>query len=418
MKLSRVLSTSSCVLVGVLGLPAAALALPHSSAANLQSAHVCPAPAADGVSCNALVVTQNGHPYKGKPTSSSTIAGYHPADLQSAYGLTAASASSGAGQTVALVDAYDDPNAASDLATYRAAFGLPKLSTCTVSGGKVTSPGGPCFTKVGQTGSPTSLPGKNGGWAEEESLDVDMVSAVCPQCNIVLVEANKPSTAALGTAVNTAASLGATEISNSYGGSESTSDPTYDSQYYNHPGIPVTASSGDSGYGVEYPAASPDVTAVGGTSLTSAPGTTRGWSESAWSGAGAGCAADDPQPAWQSAVANLAAACAKRAVADVSFDADPNTGVSVYDSFAYQGYSGWLVFGGTSVASPAIASVYALAGNGKSVTYGSYPYSHTSALNDVTSGSDGTCSLAVLCTAGPGWDGPTGLGTPSGTGAF
>ncbi|HET9075094.1 MAG TPA: S53 family peptidase [Solirubrobacteraceae bacterium] len=417
MKFSRVLSTSACVLAGALGLPAAASALPHSNATNLHSEHVCPAPSPGGVACDALVVTQNGHPFRGKPTSSSTIAGYYPADLQSAYGL-AASASSGAGQTVALVDAYDDPNAASDLATYRNEFGLPALSTCTVSGGTVSSPGGPCFTKVGETGSPTSLPGKNGGWAEEESLDVDMVSAICPQCNIVLVEANKPSTADLGTAVNTAASLGATEISNSYGGNESTNDPTYDSQYYNHPGIAVTASSGDSGYGVEYPAASPDVTAVGGTSLSRASGTTRGWSETAWSGAGAGCSADDPQPAWQSAVVNLAAACANRAVADVSFDADPNTGVAVYDSYSYQGYSGWLVFGGTSVGSPSIASVYARAGNAGSVTYGSYPYSHTSALNDVTSGSDGTCSLAVLCTAGPGWDGPTGLGTPNGTGAF
>ena len=165
---------------------------------------------------------------------------------------------------------------------------------------------------------------------------------------------------------------------------------------------------------MEYPAASPYVTAVGGTSLTRSS-TTRGWSETAWSSAGSGCSADDSQPSWQSTVANISAVCGHRAVADVSAVADPNTGVAVYDSYSYQGYSGWLVFGGTSVASPITAGVYALAGNGAAVTYGSYPYGHTSALNDVTSGSNGSCGTQ-LCTAVAGWDGPTGLGTPNGTG--
>jgi subtilase family serine protease len=225
----------------------------------------------------------------------------------------------------------------------------------------------------------------------------------------------------LGTAVNEAAKLGATEISNSYGGSESSSDTTYDSSYFNHPGIAITVSSGDSGYGTEYPASSQYVTAVGGTSLNCSTGypscSGATYSETAWSSAGSGCSAYDTQPSWQSSVATLTSACGKRAVADVSAVADPNTGVSVYDSYAYQGTSGWLVFGGTSVASPVIASVYALAGNASSVTYGSYPYSHTSALNDVTSGSNGSCSTTV-CHAGAGWDGPTGLGSPNGTGAF
>src|SRR6185437_8322644 len=166
--------------------------------------------------------------------------------------------------------------------------------------------------------------------------------------------------------------------------------------------------------GVEYPAASQYVTAVGGTSLSHASNT-RGWSETAWNGAGSGCSADDVQPSWQSSVSRITANCGKRAVADVSAVADPNTGVSVYDSFTYQGLSGWLVFGGTSVASPVIASVYALAGNASSVNYGSYPYSHTSSLFDVTSGSNGSCGGTPLCTAGTGWDGPTGLGTPNGT---
>jgi subtilase family serine protease len=321
--------------------------------------------------------------------------------LQSAYNLPSAAA--GSGQTVAIVDAYDDPNAESDLAVYRSTFGLPP---CASSDG--------CFTKVDQNGG-THYPRHNGGWAQEISLDLDMVSAICPNCRILLVEASSASMSSLGTAVNTAARLGADVISNSYGGSESSYDTSlYDSTYFNHPGVAITASTGDSGYGVEYPAASRYVTAVGGTSLKPAS-TSRGWTETAWSGAGSGCSAYDSQPAWQSSAST---SCGNRAVADVSADADPNTGVAVYDSYSYQGYSGWLVFGGTSVASPIIASVYALAGNASSVDYGSYPYSHTSWLFDVTSGSNGSCGGSSLCTAGVGWDGPTGLGTPNGTGAF
>jgi subtilase family serine protease len=244
-----------------------------------------------------------------------------------------------------------------------------------------------------------------------------MVSATCPKCSILLVEATSNSYANLGTAVNQAATLRATEISNSYGGGESSNDTSYDTSYFNHPGVAITASSGDGGYGVEYPAASQYVTAVGGTSLTKYTSSTPGWSETAWSGAGSGCSAYDRQPSWQSSVANIISVCARRVVADVSAVADPNTGVAVYDSYTYQGVGGWLVFGGTSVGSPLIASVYALAGNAATFSYSSYPYSHTAALNDVTSGSNGSCGT-VLCNATSGWDGPTGLGTPNGTGAF
>ncbi|HLI60090.1 MAG TPA: S53 family peptidase [Solirubrobacteraceae bacterium] len=398
-------------------LPASAWALPHSGARNLSSRHVCASATAGAASCDALIVTQrSGSPLHGKPGASpTTVAGYHPADLQSAYKLP--SSSTGSGQTVAIVDAYNDPKAASDLATYRATFGLPKTSTCSVSGGKVVSPGGPCFLQVGQSGSPTSLPRNNASWSQEISLDLDMVSAICQNCNILLVEASSASLTNLGSAVNEAAKLGATEISNSYGGGESSSDPSYDSTYYNHPGIAITASSGDSGYGVQYPAASQYVTAVGGTTLNQAANA-RGWTETAWSGAGSGCSAYDPRPAWQASNPIIAAVCSRRAEADVSADADPNTGVSVYDTYSYRGASGWLVFGGTSVASPIIASVYALAGNAAAVTYGSYPYSHSSALFDVTSGSNGSCGGTALCRAGSGWDGPTGLGTPDGTGGF
>jgi subtilase family serine protease len=360
--------------------------------------HSCAAPHAGYLACNALKVTG------GTVTSHATVitplaapSGYGPTDLQSAYALPA---NGGAGQTVAIVDAYDDPNAASDLATYRSTFGLP---ACTVANG--------CFKKVGQSGSTTSLPSADAGWAEEESLDIDMVSAIAPNAHIILVEASSPTMANLGASVNTAISLGAKFVSNSYGGGESSSDTSYDSSYFNHPGVAITASSGDSGYGVEYPAASRYVTAVGGTSLSRASNT-RGWSETVWSGAGSGCSAYDAKPSWQKDTG-----CARRTVADVSAVANPSTGVAVYDT--YGGDPGWEVFGGTSVASPIIASVFADAGTPSSgSTPSSFPYAHTGNLNDVTSGSNGSCSTTYLCHGAAGYDGPSGLGTPNGLTAF
>ncbi|KOU53566.1 S53 family peptidase, partial [Streptomyces sp. WM6378] len=270
------------------------------------------------------------------------------------------------------------------------------------------------FKKVDQNGG-TNYPTADSGWAGEISLDVDMVSAACPQCHILLVEANTANMNDLGAAVNRAVTMGAKFVSNSYGGSEDASDTTSDASYFNHPGVAITVSSGDSGYGVEYPAASQYVTAVGGTSLKK-DSSTRGWSESVWGsssggdGAGSGCSAYDPKPSWQKDTG-----CAKRTVADVSAVADPATGLAVYDS--YQA-SGWNVYGGTSASSPIIASVYALAGTpGASSTPSSFPYAHTGSLNDVTSGANGSCGN-YLCKAGTGYDGPTGLGTPNGTAAF
>ena len=211
--------------------------------------------------------------------------GLGPAQIQSAYKLAGLNA---AGRTVAIVDAYNDPKAAADLATYRKAYGLP---ACTASTG--------CFKQINQSGATSPEPSGDYGWAEEISLDLDAVSAACPTCHILLVSANSASTADLATAVNTAAKQpGVAAISNSYGGSEASSETSTDSSY-NHPGIAVTVSSGDSGYGVEYPAASRYVTAVGGTTLTQAAGTARGWTETAWSGAGSGCSAYEPKPAWQ-----------------------------------------------------------------------------------------------------------------------
>ncbi|MFJ9906977.1 peptidase S8 [Streptomyces sp. NPDC101152] len=342
-----------------------------------------------------------------KAATASTPSGYGPGNLQSAYGLTSAAASNGAGHTIAIVDAYNDPNAESDLATYRSYYGLP---ACTTANG--------CFKKVGQTGSTTSLPSSDSGWSEEISLDLDMASAICPKCNILLVEANSATMANLGKSVNEAVTLGAKYVSNSYGGSESSSDTSYDSSYFNHPGVAITVSAGDSGYGAQYPAASRYVTSVGGTALKTSS-TTRGWTETVWNtssteGTGSGCSAYDAKPTWQTDTG-----CSKRTIADVSAVADPATGVSVYDSYGVT--AGWYTFGGTSASSPIIASVYALAGTPSSSSYpASFPYAKagTSALNDVTSGSNGSCSTSYLCTARSGYDGPTGWGTPEGVSAF
>ena len=341
------------------------------------------------------------------PLATTAPTGYGPADLQSAYALAGAAASNGGSQTVAVVDAYDDKTAEADLAVYRSTYGLPP---CTTANG--------CFKKVNQNGVQGSYPTNNQGWGLEVSLDLDMVSAACPKCHILLVEATSNANNNLYAAEDTAARLGATVISNSYGGAESSSETAADS-HFNHPGIPITVSSGDSGYGVEYPAASRFVTAVGGTTLSRSSGA-RGWTESVWSGAGSGCSAYEAIQSWEPSTG-----CARRTVADVSAVADPNTGVAVYDSncslvnqLAGMCFSGWGTVGGTSASAPIVAAVYALAGNGASTTYASYPYAHASGLNDVVSGSNGSCGGSYLCTAGAGYDGPTGLGTPNGTSAF
>ncbi|MYS24456.1 physarolisin II. Serine peptidase. MEROPS family S53 [Streptomyces sp. DvalAA-14] len=324
-------------------------------------------------------------------------AGYGPADLLSAYALPA---DGGSGATVAVVDAYDNPDAEADLATYRSTFGLP---ACGSADG--------CFRKVGQDGSATALPAPDRAWSEEISLDLDMVSAICPRCRILLVEASTSAIDDLGTAVNTAVSLGAGYVSNSYGGGESAADSSFDSRFFDHPGVAITASAGDAGYGAEYPAASQYVTAIGGTTLTR-DASARGWGETAWAGSGSGCTSWDPKPAWQQD-----AGCAGRTISDVSAVADPSTGVAVYDT--YGGDTGWEVFGGTSVAAPLIASVYALAGTPPTGSYpASFPYAHPAALNDAAGGSNGSCAGSYLCTGLPGYDGPTGLGTPAGTAAF
>ncbi|HEY2578749.1 MAG TPA: hypothetical protein VGI74_20790 [Streptosporangiaceae bacterium] len=336
-------------------------------------------------------------------------AGFGPSSLISAYNLP----SSTAVTKVAVVDAFNDPNAVSDLATYRSSWGLPACNTTTEAG---------CLTVTNQHGQASPLPANSGttGWATEESLDVDMVSAICPSCHIYLVESNQPTTGSLGVAVDNAVkTVGAQYVSNSYGGQQSKNDPQYDNQFYKHLGDAIVASAGDSGYKVSYPAASQYVTSVGGTSLVKNPATTRGWTETVWGtalnfngGTGSGCSKFEAKPSWQTHKG-----CGHRIDNDVSAVADPDTGVAVYDTYDQ---SGWLEVGGTSVSSPIIASVYALAGSlAAGSVPASYPYSHVGDLNDVTAGADGTCNVhPFLCNGEVGYDGPTGLGTPNGTGAF
>jgi subtilase family serine protease len=349
----------------------------------------CGAPAHAGwATCYSKHRTAAAQPH----TPAATPDGFGPTDLQSAYNLQPGSTA----ETVAIVDAYDDPNAEADLAKYRAQYGLP---SCTTDNG--------CFKKVDQKGG-TNYPAADAGWAGEISLDLDMVSAISPNSHILLVEADDPSFANLGAAENTAAA-GATIVSNSYGGSDE-SDSDY-GKYFNHAGVAITASAGDDGYqGASYPASSSTVIAVGGTSLKK-DSSSRGWSETAWDGTGSGCSTLNKAIAGSSSADT---GCTGRAMNDVSAVADPNTGVAVYDSYQSDG---WAVYGGTSASAPIIAGTIALAGNSADVTPGT-PYAHADALNDVSSGNNGSCSPSQLCTARSGWDGPTGLGTPNGTGAF
>jgi subtilase family serine protease len=340
--------------------------------------------------------------------------GYGPSDIQSAYGITGLSSG---GRTVAIVDAYDNPKAASDLNKFRSTYGLP---ACTTANG--------CFKKLNQSGRSTPLPAGDPGWGTEISLDLDAVSSACPDCHILLVESNSASTASLMAAEDIASRrAGVVSVSNSWGGGEDSSILT-DDTHFDRPHVAITASTGDNGYGVSWPASSQYVTAVGGTTLKTAS-IARGWSETAWSGAGSGCSAYETKPPWQHDTG-----CAKRTVGDVSADANPSSGLGVYDTYnncgtsstcdieieegLIPGLDGWAQVGGTSLSSPLIASVYALAGNTATTHFGRYPYTQRPSLWDVKSGSNGSCGGSYLCTAGNGYDGPTGLGTPDGITAF
>ncbi|MEU4672684.1 peptidase S8 [Amycolatopsis sp. NPDC023774] len=343
--------------------------------------------------------------------------GYGPADLQSAYSLSEAiDAGAGGDKTVAIVDAFDDPTAEADLAVYRSTYGLPP---CTTANG--------CFRKVNEWGESAPLPPVDGGWSVEVSLDLDAVSAACPACHILLVEAAEASVNHTATAEDTAVALGADAVSNSYTVPESGSVLGYASSY-NHPGVAITAATGDAGYQLvaPFPADLTSVTAVGGTTLTRTPGR-RGWSETAWaangeSGAGSGCSALIDKPSWQHD-----RACPGRTIGDVSAAADPATGYAVYDTTPNPiGVpSGWMLIGGTSAATPLIAGIYALAGHTESVRDASGRYARAGEFHDVVGGNTsmpGTfadCPVtSSMCTALPGYDAPTGVGTPNGISGF
>ncbi|MFE0464209.1 putative Ig domain-containing protein [Kitasatospora sp. NPDC058965] len=379
---------------GALAGPAAAATTPGG----ISVARSCAAPSHPGeFACLALKRTDL---HAAALTPNAAPSGYGPTDLAAAYQLPSAG---GSGQTVAIVDAMDDPNAESDLASYRSQYGLP---ACTTANG--------CFRKIDENGG-SNYPTADSGWAGEISLDVDMVSAVCPNCHILLVEAASANMGDLGAAVNQAVAQGAKFVSNSYGGAEDSSTGSADAQYFNHPGVAITASAGDSNTGASFPATSQYVTAVGGTALKR-DSSARGWSESVWNtsaseGTGSGCSAYIAKPSWQHDTG-----CAKRMETDVSAVADPATGVAVYQTY---GGNGWAVYGGTSASSPIIASIWALAGAPNAGDRANqYPYNHTSSFNDVTVGNNGSCSVAYFCNAGAGYDGPTGWGTPIGVSGF
>jgi len=357
------------------------------------------------------------HPYAGYLT---------PQRLHAAYSLPSETASSTL-QTIAVVDAYNDPSAEADLRVYDETFGLP---ACTAANG--------CFSKINQEGNTSPLPENEGGWASEISIDVQMAHAICQSCRVLLVEADDEEFTSLGAAVNAAVKAGATEISNSYAGPEepalSSTFSAYNSAYYDHPGTVVTVSSGDCGYLNEacpgepatanFPADSPDVLAVGGTTLTA---TGEAWNSTVWDEGGSGCSAIFSAPLWQSTVKNFAATdCGgERSVADIAAIGDPETGVDVYDSTPEGNGdpTGWGVWGGTSVASPIIAAEFALAGGAHGVRNpAATVYSHAgeaASLYDVVSGANGQCAAgSSACQAEVGFDGPSGIGSPIGLGAF
>jgi hypothetical protein len=395
----------------MLAVAVATLVVPRAAMANwatvsavrssVQPYFACP-PDGARLACQAIVDPPIKNPVRGPVAAGAVTAGpveevspalegsgigggYSPADLRSAYDLPSESA--GAGQTVAIVDAYDDPTAEASLATYRSEY---SLGECTTGNG--------CFRKVNQTGG-TSYPQPSESWSKEITLDLDMVSAVCPKCHLLLVESESNSREDMSAAENEAAALGATEISNSFGG------PGLSSPYassYDHPGVPITAAGGDDGYGTEFPADTTYTIAVGGTALERSSNA-RGWDETVWQGTGSGCS-EEPKPAWQTD-----SGCRYRTANDVAAVAAPNTPVSTYDN-------GWRDIGGTSVATPIVAGAMALANAytrslpGAEALYMEAEENGTGALDDVVSGSDGNCG-DYLCEAGPGYDGPTGLGS-------
>lgn len=334
-------------------------------------------------------------------TTSTYQNGYDPTEIRDAYGLNQVSAT-GSGETIAIVDAYGSPTVQNDLSVFDSQFGLP-AANLTVA-------------------YPNGTPRANSGWALETSLDVEWAHALAPGANILLVVAASASTSNLISAEDYATSHGAQVVSNSWGGSEFSSEST-DDIHFQHAGVVYVASAGDSGAGVEWPSASPDVVGVGGTSLT-VSGSNGSYSyggETAWSSSGGGMSSYEATPPyqvpWQSVVGS------QRGTPDIAWDADPSTGVAVYDTTKYEGQSGWWEVGGTSVGSPSWAALIALVDQGRSTPLSSYGSTgnilndiynlagstgstgYATDYHDITSGSNGNPTL-------PGYDLVTGIGTP------
>jgi hypothetical protein len=415
---SRRLATVVCsaLLWSVVAAPPAAAAPPTWSH---HDARVCSQTGAGQVRCTSIVRTfyRDGQAYVAGTESdlaaaaaADRVSWFGGADLRTAYGISALGDPS---KVIAIVDAYDDPNAFANLTRFRLDQNLPVIQSCSLSTltSLASTAGSPCFAKVNQTGG-TSLPSANADWANEIDLDLQAASAICPMCSILLLEASSTSIGNLGTAVTTASNTAhVLAISNSYGisgdypGSLATAFDNAAGK-----GIAVVASSGDGGYGVLFPASATKVIGVGGTTLAVDATTGARTSETAWAGTGSGCSRYNAAPAWQSIPGNPCAG--KKAIADVSADADPNSGLAIFTT--YNNTTGYWVFGGTSLSSPLIAALYAMQGGyGGSTLAGQYAWSAGTPHYDVTSGSNGSCSPSVLCTAGTGWDGPTGLGSIS-----
>ncbi|WP_394820677.1 S8 family serine peptidase [Pendulispora albinea] len=335
-------------------------------------------------------------------------------DLSEAYHVPSSGTRTG---TIAIVDAYDNPNAEADLDVYRKQYGLPP---CTTANG--------CFKKVNQNGAPSPLPAPDVGWGGEIALDLDVASAMCPACNLLLVEGDAPTLRDLGMAVNTAVRMGAAVVSNSYGGPELGDDSEggvgsieeADALYYsNHPGVGIFAASGDNAFeeGTSYPASGVNVIGIGGTRLVRSSTNPRGWVEGAWSRAGSGCSTHIAKPKW----ANDGPDCAKKTVADISAVGDPATGAAVYNSYGVpSGGSGWAIVGGTSAATPIVAAIFVL--TGKAGYNGSFIWQNPKLFYDVTTGNNASrwfdaglvCPRgSYLCNARVGFDGPTGWGSPN-----
>lgn len=404
----RSITAGLCAAIAVAGMAASAT---PASAAPADAASVRTIAAAQVATPQSIIGKRTTPPGGAQPQSSTVTGPYSPSQIQSMYGITGTDLANASGTVVAIIDANVPHDIESVLGTYRSTFGLP---ACTRSNG--------CLVTTDQHGTPidpsTTSISEDSAWRFEAMLDVEAVSAACPSCRIMLLDAASAGLSDLGDATNAATAAGAHYVSMSFAVGEFDGQLGTDSYYYGAPGVTYVAASGDSGYsgGVAYPASSSNVVAAGGTSVTRTNGV---WNTTAWSGAGSGCSAFDSATTGEAHNAVVTATCqGKKPTADVAALADPNTGLQVY----VPGPNGaWYAGGGTSLAAPLVAAIYALAANH---TAPFAPFATAAArpnlFADVTTGSTSGCPAGsgVRCTAAPGWDGPTGLGSPLAPAAF